>query len=135
MSFAAVLLVLLGVAFLLVRNRLNDGAVPRARSLLVAGAPRTVLAIWAHPDDEITSAGTLAAMARDGAQVILIYLTRGEAARDTGYGREDLARIRSLEAQAAGTKASPIAAAGLSRIPPITSCRCTQVCDGSPSTS
>ncbi|MDO8911585.1 MAG: PIG-L family deacetylase [Phenylobacterium sp.] len=102
MSFAAVLLVLLGVAFLLVRNRLNDGAVPRARSLLVAGAPRTVLAIWAHPDDEITSAGTLAAMARDGAQVILIYLTRGEAARDTGYGREDLARVRGLEAQAAG---------------------------------
>ncbi|WP_310540032.1 PIG-L family deacetylase [Phenylobacterium sp.] len=102
MSFAVVLLVLLGVGFLLVRNRLNDGAVPRARSLLVPGAPKTVMAIWAHPDDEITSAGTLAAMAREGAQVILVYLTRGEAARDTGYNREDLARVRGLEAQAAG---------------------------------
>ncbi|MES2725255.1 MAG: PIG-L family deacetylase [Pseudomonadota bacterium] len=102
MSFAVVLLVLLGVAFLLVRNRLNDGAVPRARSLIVPGGRQTVMAIWAHPDDEITSAGTLAAMAREGAEVILIYLTRGEAARDTGYSREDLARVRGLEAQAAG---------------------------------
>ena len=102
MSAAAVLLALIGAAFLFVRGRLNDGAVPTARSLLVPGAPKTVMAIWAHPDDEITSAGTFAALAAEGAQVVLIYLTRGEAARDTGYGREDLARVRRLEAQAAG---------------------------------
>lgn len=102
MSFAVILLVLMIAGFLFVRGRLNDGAVPRARSLLIPGAPKTVVAIWAHPDDEITSAGTFAALARDGAQVILIYLTRGEAARDTGYSREDLARVRRLEAQAAG---------------------------------
>ncbi|WP_340647001.1 PIG-L family deacetylase [Phenylobacterium sp.] len=99
---AAVLLGLAVAGFLLVRGRLNDGAVPRARSLLVANAPRTVMAIWAHPDDEITSAGTFAALAGEGAQVILIYLTHGEAARDTGYSREDLAQRRRLEAKAAG---------------------------------
>lgn len=103
MSFAAVLLVLAAAGFLFVRSRLNDGAVPTARSLLVPGAPKCVMALWAHPDDEITSAGTLANLARDGAQIILIYLTRGEAARDTGYGREALAEVRRLEAQAAGT--------------------------------
>ncbi|MDO8800727.1 PIG-L deacetylase family protein [Phenylobacterium sp.] len=102
MSLAVVLLILLAGAFLFVRRRLNDSAVPTARSLLVAGAPKVVMAIWAHPDDEITSAGTFAALAREGAQVILIYLTRGEAARDTGYSREDLAQVRRLEAEAAG---------------------------------
>lgn len=102
MSFVAALLLLVAAAFLFVRGRLNDGAVPVVRSLLVPGAPKTVLAIWAHPDDEITSAGTLAAMARDGAQVILLYLTRGEAARDTGYSREALAEVRQREARTAG---------------------------------
>lgn len=103
MSFAAVLLALMAAAFLFVRGQLNDSSVPKARSLLFPGAPKTVMAIWAHPDDEITSAGTLAAMAGEGAQVVLIYLTRGEAARDTGYSREALAQVRRLEAQAAGT--------------------------------
>lgn len=100
---AAVLLLLVAAAFLFVRERLNDSSVPKARSLLLPGAPKTVMAIWAHPDDEITSAGTLAAMTAEGAQVVLIYLTRGEAARDTGYGRDQLAEVRRLEAQAAGT--------------------------------
>lgn len=102
LDLAAVLLVLTGAGFLFVRSRLNDGAVPVAHSLLVPGAPKTVMALWAHPDDEITSAGTFAGLAREGAQVILIYLTRGEAARDTGYSREDLAQVRRLEAMAAG---------------------------------
>lgn len=102
MSFAVVLLTLLAGAFLFIRARLNDDGVPKARSLMVPGAPKTVMAIWAHPDDEITSAGTFTALAREGAQVILIYLTRGEAARDTGYSREELGRVRRREAQAAG---------------------------------
>lgn len=102
LDLAAVLLVLAVAAFLMVRGRLNDDAVPVVRSLLVPGAPKTVMAIWAHPDDEITSAGTFASLAREGAQVVLIYLTRGEAARDTGYSREALAEVRRLEAQAAG---------------------------------
>ena len=102
-ALAAVLPALAAAALLFVRSRLNDGAVPANRSLLIPGAPGTVMAIWAHPDDEITSAGTLAAMAREGAEVVLIYLTRGEAARDTGYSPEALAQVRRREAQAAGT--------------------------------
>jgi len=101
-SLVAVLLVLAIGAFLVARGQLNDGAVPRARSLLAPGQSKTVMAIWAHPDDEITSAGTLATLAAEGATVVLVYVTRGEAARDTGYGREDLAEVRRLEAQAAG---------------------------------
>jgi len=60
------------------------------------------MAIWAHPDDEITCAGALAGMAHDGAELTLVYLTAGEAAKDTGYTREALAQVRRAEAQAAG---------------------------------
>ena len=99
---AGLLLLALSGAFLWARGKLNDTAVPVSRALIPPGAPPTVLAVWAHPDDEITSAGTLAGLARDGANVFLLYLTAGEAARDTGFGREDLAQVRRAEAQSAG---------------------------------
>ncbi|CAN7538435.1 PIG-L family deacetylase [Phenylobacterium sp. LjRoot164] len=91
-----------GATFWLARKQLNDDGVSVARDLFADGAPRRVMAIWAHPDDEITCAGALAGMARDGAELILVYLTAGEAAKDTGYTREELTRVRRAEAQAAG---------------------------------
>ena len=101
---AGLLLLALSGAFLWARGKLNDTAVPVSRALIPPGAPPTVLAVWAHPDDEITSAGTLAGLARDGAMVSLLYLTAGEAARDTGHSREELARIRRAEAAEAGRR-------------------------------
>ncbi|MDO8900597.1 MAG: PIG-L family deacetylase [Phenylobacterium sp.] len=88
--------------FLLARGQLNDESVPRAQILPGVGAEVTVLAIWAHPDDEITCAGTLARMAKAGARIILLYLTHGEAAQGTGYDLEELAKVRLAEAKAAG---------------------------------
>lgn len=99
---AIILVDLVLVAFLLARARLNDLAVPLSRDLFPHGSHRRAMAIWAHPDDEITSAGTLAGMARMGADLTLVYLTAGEAARDTGYSRVELAQVRRREAQAAG---------------------------------
>jgi LmbE family N-acetylglucosaminyl deacetylase len=93
--------VVAAVVFLVVRGRLNDRSTPIARNLEAFGTPAAVMAIWAHPDDEITSAGTLAGMARAGVKVTLLYLTHGEAARDTGYSREELAKVRAEEAKAA----------------------------------
>lgn len=90
------------IAFILARARLNDMKVPIRRDLFASGAPRRIMAIWAHPDDEITSAGALAALTGAGADLTLVYLTAGEAARDTGYSREELAIVRREEAKAAG---------------------------------
>ncbi|HRD47914.1 MAG TPA: hypothetical protein PLF78_15720, partial [Caulobacter sp.] len=62
------LLVLAALAswgFLALNHTVNDPDVPVAKTLLVKGAPKTVLAVWAHPDDEITSAGTLARLAKE----------------------------------------------------------------------
>lgn len=91
-----------GLSFWLTRKRFNDDATPVARDLFPPGAPRRAMAIWAHPDDEITSAGALAGMARDGAEVTLVYLTAGEAAKHAGLAPDALAQVRRAEAQAAG---------------------------------
>jgi LmbE family N-acetylglucosaminyl deacetylase len=89
-------------AFLFVRGAVNDDAAPRAADLFAPGAERRVMAVWAHLDDEITAAGTLARMTRSGARLTLVYFTHGEGAHFTGYSREQLWRLRPLEAKAAG---------------------------------
>lgn len=91
-----------GASFWLARGRLNDDKVPVAQDLFAPGAPRRAMAIWAHPDDEITCGGTLSAMTRDGAELVLVYLTAGEAAKSSGHPPDELARLRRAEAQAAG---------------------------------
>lgn len=61
----------------------------------------TVLVILAHPDDELPMAPALAALARGGAQVRLVYATRGDAGpgvSDFAPG-EALANARSEEAR------------------------------------
>ena len=101
---AAVLVVvaLAGAAFVFVNKAVNDDAIPKAADLFAPGAPRVAMAVWAHPDDEITSAGTLAAVARSGAKVTLVYLTHGEGAHFTGFTADQLYRMRPEEAKAAG---------------------------------
>lgn len=42
--------------------------------------PLRILAIYAHPDDELSAGGTLARYADEGAEITLICATRGEAA-------------------------------------------------------
>lgn len=57
-------------------------------------APR-VLAVFAHPDDELVVAPALAALARQGSEVTLLYATRGDA----GPGVSSLARGGALAAR------------------------------------
>jgi LmbE family N-acetylglucosaminyl deacetylase len=97
--------ILLALGFFALRHAVNDDNVPVVAStnqLFAPGAPHTVMAVWAHPDDEITSAGTLARLAHDGAKVTLVYLTHGEGAHFTGYSRDELYAMRPEEAKAAG---------------------------------
>ncbi|CAN5293094.1 PIG-L family deacetylase [soil metagenome] len=101
-AVVAVLVLAAGGLFLFANHAVNDDRIPKAADLFAPGAPKTVLAVWAHPDDEITSAGTLARLARSGAQVTLVYLTHGEGAHFTGYTADQLYRMRPQEALAAG---------------------------------
>lgn len=61
-----------------------------------------VLALFAHPDDEISVGGTLARAAAEGAAVTLVCATRGEAATiysppEYGATAENLAHVRTGE--------------------------------------
>jgi LmbE family N-acetylglucosaminyl deacetylase len=64
---------------------------------------KTVLGIWAHPDDEVfTSGGFMADAARRGDRVVCLHLTRGEAGLYYREARpaEELASVRSDELKA-----------------------------------
>jgi LmbE family N-acetylglucosaminyl deacetylase len=65
---------------------------------------RTVLAVFAHPDDEsLACGGTLARLAAAGARVVLVCASRGERGSASGPVRDDaLGGIRSREIQDAG---------------------------------
>jgi LmbE family N-acetylglucosaminyl deacetylase len=66
-------------------------------------AGQTVLAIFAHPDDEsLACGGTLARLADAGVRVVLLCATRGERGGPTGPVRDDaLALIRVQELRCA----------------------------------
>lgn len=103
LTLASIVVLLPVTAFFGLNRAINDETVSVASSLFVPGAPKVVMGVWAHPDDEITCAGTFARMAsEEGARLVLVYLTRGEGARVEGRTREDVARERTLEARAAG---------------------------------
>ena len=66
-----------------------------------AQSPR-VLAVFAHPDDELSVGGTLARAVAEGAAVTLVCATRGEAATiysppEYGATAENLAEVRTRE--------------------------------------
>lgn len=75
-------------------------------------ATRTLVALFAHPDDEVAVAPILARYAREGVHVYEIYVTGGEAGAGQGqmFQRPDslkagasLARIRADEARCSAT--------------------------------
>jgi LmbE family N-acetylglucosaminyl deacetylase len=63
-----------------------------------------VLAVFAHPDDaEISCGGTLARWAKEGRSVHLLVLTNGDrGSEDPAQDRDELARTRRVETEAAG---------------------------------
>ena len=75
-------------------------------------ASRTLVALFAHPDDEVAVAPLLARYAREGVQVYEVYVTGGEAGTgpgaltqrsDTIKAGAGLARIRADEARCSAT--------------------------------
>lgn len=65
--------------------------------------PRSLLAVYAHPDDpQVSSGGTIAAWADAGTDVHLLILTRGEkGSTDAAASPEELATVRAEELRAA----------------------------------
>lgn len=74
--------------------------VPAADAEETTAEPQQVLAVFAHPDDELFMAPALAALAREGARVIIFHATRGDAGPGVSGLRKgaQLAKLRSAEA-------------------------------------
>ncbi|MFZ9394815.1 MAG: PIG-L family deacetylase [Erythrobacter sp.] len=90
--------------------RLKTALVPLALAALAtplsaqeAETTGRVLAVFAHPDDELVVAPALAALARQGAEVTIIHATDGDQGPGvSGLARgAELGRVRSLEAACA----------------------------------
>jgi LmbE family N-acetylglucosaminyl deacetylase len=76
--------------------------VPRKKVEAEPAAPRRVLSVFAHPDDqEFTVAGTLAKWARAGSEIVTVCLTSGSAGSNQytppDVTREALAPVREAE--------------------------------------
>lgn len=83
-----------------------ERAVARVDSSKEPAIPKRVLCINAHPDDqEFTVGGTIAKWARDGAEVITVVITSGDAGSnehtDPNMTKTRLAEIREVEQRSA----------------------------------
>lgn len=104
-SLVVIALILFGL-FFYIRSQLQDDSVPLADGF----AGEKVMFIFPHPDDEITSSGTLKLMDEQGIETSLITFTHGEAGSSNGMVNETepvkkkiaLAKIREKELRAVG---------------------------------
>lgn len=66
--------------------------------------PQSVLVVLAHPDDELVFAPALAALARQGAKVGVLYATNGDAGPGVSGKQKgaELGKVREAEAECAG---------------------------------
>ena len=96
-------LLLISSPFLLIywgRGMLHDSDVPQREELIPSAAVQKILAIFPHPDDEVTVAGTVMGLKAAGHEVTLVCLTRGEKGNAAQIpSEEELARLRTAEMQ------------------------------------
>ena len=96
-------LLLVSSPFLLIywgRGMLHDSDVPQREELIPSVPKQKVLAIFPHPDDEVTVAGTVMGLKAAGHEVTLVCLTRGEKGNAAQITSEkELARLRTAEMQ------------------------------------
>lgn len=82
----------------------SDGGRHSMKLIGGTAAQPSVIAIFAHPDDESWISGTLAKLASHGVKVLPVYATSGDAGRDhsgQGLSGAELAGVREQEAIAA----------------------------------
>jgi LmbE family N-acetylglucosaminyl deacetylase len=96
-------LLLVSSPFLLIywgRGMLHDSDIPQQEELIPSVPKQKVLAIFPHPDDEVTVAGTVMGLKAAGHEVTLVCLTRGEKGNAAQIPtEEELARLRTAEMQ------------------------------------
>ncbi|MBO9131177.1 PIG-L family deacetylase [Bacillus sp. 165] len=100
---AIIMFILIGSVFA-ANHYVNDESVQGSDTLFRDSKPKRAMFIFAHPDDEITSAGTISKMSKEpGAEITLVYMTKGEAGPTAGLvPQAQLGEVRAQEAKQAG---------------------------------
>ena len=97
------LVLLVGFPLILIvwgRSMLHDSDVAKREELIPSSPQKRILAIFPHPDDEVTVAGTVMGLKAAGHEVTLVCLTRGEKGNAAQIpSEEELARLRTAEMQ------------------------------------
>lgn len=75
----SVIILLIFSGLLYFRSKIQDENVPKTDTLIPENLPKKALAIFAHPDDEITIIGTMRMLKSQGVETGICYMTRGEA--------------------------------------------------------
>ncbi|TDQ19214.1 LmbE family N-acetylglucosaminyl deacetylase [Algoriphagus boseongensis] len=86
------------ILILFAKGQLHDAGIPQRNNLIEDEPKQRVLALFPHPDDEVTVAGTLMKLKDQGHEIYLVCLTRGEKGKSAGIEDEvELARLRTEE--------------------------------------
>jgi N-acetylglucosamine malate deacetylase 2 len=86
------LLIITGLFYF--RSMIQDEDVLQTESLIPDNLPKKALAIFAHPDDEITIIGTMRMLKSQGVETGICYMTRGEAGLNGSI--IDVSKIKEL---------------------------------------
>lgn len=91
--FSVITLLIFGV-LLYFRSKIQDENVPQTENLIPKNLPKKALAIFAHPDDEITIIGTMRMLKSQGVETGICYMTRGEGGLNGSI--IDVSKIKEL---------------------------------------
>ncbi len=76
------------------KSQIQDNTIPQTEMLIPENLPKKALAIFAHPDDEITIIGTMRMLKQQGVETSICYMTRGEAGLNGSI--IDVSKIKEL---------------------------------------
>jgi N-acetylglucosamine malate deacetylase 2 len=76
------------------KAQIQDNSIPQTETLIPDNLPKKALAIFAHPDDEITIIGTMRLLKQQGVETSICYMTRGEAGLNGSI--IDVSKIKEL---------------------------------------
>jgi N-acetylglucosamine malate deacetylase 2 len=77
--FSIIVLLLIVGGLFYFRSIIQDESVKLTHDFIPENSPKKAMAIFAHPDDEITIIGTMRILKSQGAETGICYMTRGEA--------------------------------------------------------
>lgn len=95
LSIALLILITLIISALwYFKAQIQDDTIPQTETLIPENLPKKALAIFAHPDDEITIIGTMRLLKQQGVETSICYMTRGEAGLNGSI--IDVSKIKEL---------------------------------------